>query len=185
MEDFPEDPELELAARRFRLEREEEQTELEEMEEEARDRVLDLPFSLLELQWRGDLTRVHVAGRSFAGRVVHVGEDVVTLATNPGAFVDVRLDRVVAFNVIERSRESGSGRRAPDPRRVVARLREIADSPHEAEFGTIGDVRVSGRVQRVHSDHVVVRSVEGTEWLLPMGAIVYVVRDETRSRTRR
>lgn len=183
--DWFEDPELELAARRFRLEREEDQTELEVMEEEERDRVLDLPFALLELQWRGDRVRVHTPDRLFEGVVVHVGDDFVTLATARDTYVDARTDHVSGFVVTERARDGGRAKLTRDPKRFIARLREVVDSVHvRCEFGSRGGVRVSGRVQRVHADHVVIRSDEGSEWLLPLLSITYMVRNERRD-TRR
>ena len=183
--DWPDDPELELAARRFRLEREEDQHELESMEEEERDRVLDLPFALLELQWRGDRVRVITPDRQFEGTVVHVGDDFLSVMTAPDTYVDARTDQVSGFVVTQRSRDGGRAKLVRDPKRFIARVREVVDSVHvQCEFGARGGVRVSGRVLRVHADHVAIRSNEGSEWLLPLHSLHYMVRNERRE-TRR
>ncbi|MFZ4583826.1 MAG: hypothetical protein ACOYNI_01210 [Acidimicrobiia bacterium] len=182
---WPDDPELELAARRVRLEREEEQAELEEMEEEERDRSLDLPFALLELQWRGDRVRVLLADRTFEGIVVHVGDDLCTVQTGPEALVDVRLDHVGAVAVVERARVGGRAKISRDPRRFVARVREVAeDGSPEVELGAVGNVRVTGTVVRVHADHVVCRGRDRSEWLVPLAALIYVVRNPELGRRR-
>lgn len=183
--DWTEDPDLELAARRFRIEREEDQSELEEMEEETRDRVLDLPFALLELQWRGDRVRVLTPERTFEGVVVHVGDDLLTVQTGPDVYVDFRTERVGGIAVVERSRASGRSKLSRDPRRFVARLREVVDSIHvRCELGAGPGVHLSGTVERVHADHLAFRAVDRSEWLVPLHAIAYLIRNERRE-TRR
>jgi hypothetical protein len=130
-----------------------EQQVLAEMAEEERDRTLDLSQALLERLWRGDAVTVRVLGRAFDGFVVHVGDDLVTLRTVDGATVDVRIGAVLSVA----SLESGTGvLRAlgqPDPRRFVARLRDI------------------------HADHVVFEADEGSEWLLPLATVAFVRRE--------
>jgi hypothetical protein len=156
-----------------------EQQVLAEMAEEERDRTLDLSQALLERFWRGDAVTVRVLGRAFDGFVVHVGDDLVTLRTVDGATVDVRIGAVLSVA----SLESGTGvLRAlgqPDPRRFVARLREILDAGDVplvvgAEHGAR---EMRGRLVRIHADHVVFEADEGSEWLLPLATVAFVRRE--------
>lgn len=159
-----------------------EQRLLAEMAEEERDRTLDLPVAFLERLWRGDGIRVHVAGHAFDGRVVHAGEDLVTLRTADGAFVDVRIGAVLSVVVVEPGQGPVRALEQLDPRRFVARLREICDADRApvvvgAEHGSRA---LSGHLARVHADHVVFVADDTSEWLLPLVTIAFVRRGSPR-----
>lgn len=184
MSDFinPEiDPELEKMARELRLERDQELSELEEIEEEVREHEIDLPFALLELLWRGDSIRAQVYDRSFIGNVIHVGDDIVTILTTSNTEVDCNLAHLNNIIVTERMKEGGRAKAAADPQRFVSRLRELADYVAlEAEFGG-PQLSVVGRIAQVHNDHIRVIAKDRKEWIIPLYAIAYVIRSrETR-----
>ncbi|MCU1457114.1 MAG: hypothetical protein JWL73_1206 [Actinomycetia bacterium] len=154
-----------------------EQQVLAEMAEEERDRNLDLPFAFVELLWSGAVITVRVTGHAFEGAVVHAGEDLVTLDTAAGS-VDVHTGSVLSVLVLEPGAGPARAREQMDPRRFVARLREICDEGHAGtSIGAEHGAReLRGRILRVHADHVVFVTDDGSQWLLPLRAIAYVRR---------
>lgn len=172
------DPEFEEMAREFRREIAQEQAELEEIERESELQSIDLPFALLESQWRGDTVRVVCGPRAFVGTVAHVGENIVTLTTETGALSDICLDGVHAVAITVPGRGNGIPRREKDPVRFMARLRELVGVPNLVlEFGTNDDTPVvMGRLAEIRADHIVVITRDNTRWMLPVTRIAYCVR---------
>ena len=172
------DPEFEEMAREFRRQMAEEQAELEEIERESDLQAIDLPFALLESQWRGDVVRVVCGSRAFVGQVTHVGDNIVTLATETGATTDICLDAVHAIAITTPGRGNGVPRREKDPVRFVARLREFVGIPNALfEFGTNDDAPVViGRLAEIRADHILVLTRDNARWMVPVARIAYCVR---------
>lgn len=106
------DADLGAAARRHRDELRRAAEEVEEELEQAARAERDLLDVVLELMHRGDVVRATVGERSFAGVVVHAGEDLVTLADRSGNEVDLRLPALAHLVVVERARAGGRARSA-------------------------------------------------------------------------
>lgn len=175
------DPEFEEMAREFRQALQEEQAELEAMSMETDLGTLDLPFVFLEAQWRGDVLRIVCPGRIFVGQVTHVGETIVTLATDTGAIADIAIPAVLAVVVVQPAARPGRPRVEKDPVHFVARMREYAGVPHATfEFGGADPAAgVTGRLVEVRADHLVVRARDNTTWCIPIAAISYCVQAPT------
>ncbi len=172
------DPEFEEMARAFRLELQAEQAELEELERESDIQSMDLFMALLESQWRGDQIRLLCGSTVFQGSIIHVGQNLVTLAAMAGAMADVCLDRCDGYQIVEPGRGNGVARRDKDPVRFAARLRELAGVPNQVvEVGTSDGAPVAtGRLAEVRADHVLIIGRDNGQWIVPLHAIAYCVR---------
>jgi hypothetical protein len=62
----------------------------------------------------------------WTGRVIHVGGEVMVLATEAGVEVDLDLDALPSIRVTERSLSEGRAVASQHPETLVARLRELA-----------------------------------------------------------
>lgn len=183
---FFEDPDLEAAAREFREAIEREQQELEEIEEEIRDRQLDMQFAFLEFMWRGDLVRVDIGNKRFSGVITHVGENNATISSDVNNRVDVMFGRVTSVLMIEPRHSDGRALRATDPRRFVARLREVADTPmFEVEVGDGQGGIWLGQIYRIHKDHIVMKTTDMKEWIVPLANVSYCLQYATARRSTR
>ncbi len=151
---------------------------LAEMAEEERDRILELPIAFLEWLWRGDRVRVRAGGSAFDGFVVHVGQDLATLQTGNGQWVEIAIGEVLSVVVTAPGLGPARSLERPDPRRFVARLREFAagNGPSVVVGAEHGAHELTGRIVRVHADHVAFTADDGSEWALPLGTIAYVRR---------
>jgi hypothetical protein len=161
----------------MRLERLDFEREYEEAidEQERAGRTLD--EVALEFLYRGDVVRLAVGERTWTGRVVHVGAEVMALATEAGVEVDVDLDALSSIRVVERSASGGRALGAKHPETLVARLRELAQTGVEVELGGV-ELRppLVGAVQVVAATHLEFRSVDGGDWFVPLVQVGYVVR---------
>ena len=76
------------------------------------------------------------------------------------------------------------GRAVPDleaPRGVVARLREVDNSGEEVELGGRDLMTpLEGVVQVVAGSHVELRARDGSEWVVPLSEVSYLIRSPGR-----
>ncbi len=121
-----------------------------------------------------DVTIDTVAG-SRRGRIVHLGEDVIGLASVIDGRVDIAAQHVLGVAV---SRRPGSAASISTghPRTVVARLREAVQDERTVILERLDASTVRGVVAAVGIDHVVVRSGED-DVLVPTEVIVSIGND--------
>ena len=184
MADVPtgDDPTTDLGdlARRLRAEQREAQEELEEAVEEQARAARDLAAVALELVQRGDTVRATVGERAFVGRVVHVGIDLMTLEDAAGNLFDLLLPAMEALRVVERSRDGGQAKRSEYPARFRGRLAEAEATGEELELGSATAAPRAGRVMSVGVDHVEFRGRDGSEWIIPLASVAFVIRRPIR-----
>ncbi len=152
--------------------------ELVEAESEQLSRIgRSLADVILEYMHRGDVVRVAVGRRSWTGQVVHVANALTSLRTPTDTEVDVALDRVTSIRVVERSAVRGVSVAARDPRSLVSRLRDLERTGERAELGgELLESPVLGTVRAVAAQHVEVDGADGSEWVLSLRAVDYVIR---------
>ena len=133
-----------------------------------------------ELMAHGDTVAVDAGHRVFAGEIVGVGTDVVSVEAG-ACRVDVNLHCVARIRVLTRAR---SGGRPPSggPSSLRARLLELQLSQEAVEAGTgANDEEVTGPIALVGCDHVAIGEGVGPEWFLPLHSVAYVrTRDLSR-----
>lgn len=122
---------------------------------------------------RGDRISVVTAGRTVTGSVAHVGKDYVSIET-PTEHLDARLDRVAL--VITPSATGGI-----DPRggsiTFKARLSEFEQTGETVEVVAPRlDSSVTGKIQVVAEDHVVMVDPDGARNIFPLDVIDLVIR---------
>lgn len=179
------DPTADLSdvARRLRAEQREAQEELETAIEEQARAARDLAAVALEFMHRGDQVRVAVGEHhSFLGHVIHVGGDLMTVEDAAGNAIDVLLPAMRSLRVVERAREGGRARRSEHPARFRGRLAGAEATGEELELGVPDGPPLVGNVLSVAVDHVAVRARDGSEWIVPLGSIVFVIRRPDRRR---
>lgn len=130
--------------------------------------------AVVEFMYRGDRVRVRSCGRSWAGQVVHVGVDFLTLVTTSGAPIDVRFEALEHVEVEAPNAFQGRGFRDRDPQSFIARLRELAVVAESATIGGPNEV-TEFVVETVAPDHLAGTTPDGRRRLVPMGAIAFVV----------
>lgn len=152
--------------------------EFVEAETEAIERARrGLDEVVLEYMHRGDTVRVAVGLRAWTGEVVHVGRTLMSLRTAGGAQVDVGLDRLSTVRVVARSASGGCPVLTREPASVAARLRELQRTGDTVEMGgALVDPPVRGTVMAVARQHVEVEALDGTEWVLALRTVDYVIR---------
>jgi hypothetical protein len=150
--------------------------EAEEAEREAAAAAAlrrDLADVARELMARGDTVAVDAGQRVFAGEIVGVGSDLLTVDAGASR-VDVNLACVVRLQVLSRAR-SGGRRSSGEAASFRARLMELQLSGQPTEVGTSGnDDEIAGPVALVGRDHVAIGEGVGPEWFLPLHSLAYV-----------
>lgn len=173
------EPSIDLI-RRMRAEQRELQ-EVVEAETEAMERSQrSIRDVALEHMHRGDSIRVSVGQRGWTGEVVHVGAHLLSLCPSSGTEVDIAFDRLSTVGVVVRATSGGRPSASPDPASLLARLRDLQRTGATAELGgaTI-EPPLAGVILAVAPQHVEVLGPDGTEWLLGLQAIDYVIRGGT------
>lgn len=180
---FSSDPELEAMAREFRRALRQEQEDIEAISAEEFESQVDMTFAFLELMWSGAQTRVSISDTFFEGLITHVGRDLVQMSTGTGIVTDVHIPHVSNVFVVERNKTKGRSAMQRDPRTFIARMRELSSFPMQiVEMGTVGtSAGVTGILQIVRNDHIVVSNKEKKEWLLPVDNVTYcITRPQSR-----
>lgn len=176
-DDIFDDPELAEMAREFKKILREEQEELEAIASEQFESEIDMAFSFLEMMWSGDRIRISIGEKYFEGTIIHVGKNIVQMATTPGVFVDISIEFVASVFVVEKNSAKGRSAMKKDPHTFISRMRELADLPmQEVEIGGESpSSMISGILSLVRSDHVVIRTKDKREWLVPLARAAYCV----------
>jgi hypothetical protein len=129
----------------------------------------------LEFMHRGDVVRVAVGARAWTGTIVHVGRSLLTLQTASRAAIDVDLGKVSSIAVVSRSPTGGRSPGVQDPATLIARLRELDGTDEAVEIGGQDLNPVTVHVSVVAQGHVEADGIDGTEWVVPLDAIAYVI----------
>ncbi|GEM_PF-3251539 len=166
------DPELASHGAAFRWELRAEAAEWERVAALDSLRRRTLADAARELLHRGDRVAVSVAGRRWSGPVVHVGADVACLATTAG-LVDVRLDGVAVWEVVERTRAGGASGGGPQTFRARLAAREQAGERIGLSCPGAG-TEPTGALVAVAEDHLVLRGPTGRSVLVPLQAVAAV-----------
>lgn len=173
----PLSPEMESALRRVEAEHRLGQTEIETAVEEAERAGWTIEEAVLDHLYRGDRVRIAVGGRSWSGRLVHVGSNILVLEVPSGSRVDVALDHLSTLRV-EAVNEYGSrGIEARDPQTFLARLRELAATETFAELGGDGFDPVGMTVTVVAPDHLSGVDRDGRRCLVSLRRVGYVISE--------
>lgn len=130
----------------------------------------------LEFMHRGDLVRIAVGPRAWTGTIIHAGKTLLKLRTESGAVLDIDLKRLTSIVVVHRSPTGGRARGDPDPASMIARLRQLEQTAERVEVGGPELDPVAVRVVVVAQTHIDAEAVDGTEWVIPVGSIAYVIR---------
>lgn len=163
--------------REMRIEHREIQEELAAAQEEGERAGRELDEVVLEFLYRGDSIRVAVGERTWTGVVVHAGLAVMVLLTAGGVEIDVAYEALTSIRVVERAKSGGRPLAASHPATLLARLRELVNTAVEVEMGGLRlDPPLRGRVEVVAKTHVEFRSIDGAEWVVPLGEVAYLIR---------
>ena len=175
--DIFDDPELANMAREFKRIIREEQEELEEISSAQFESEVDMSFAFLEMLWSGERIRISIGERFFEGTVVHVGKNIVQLVTNPGVVVDIAVHFISNVFIVDKLAGNGRSVMKRDPHTFIARMRELADMPMmEVEIGFDSNATpIVGLLSLVRRDHVVVRTKDKREWLVPLSKAAYCI----------
>lgn len=171
---------LQHAMRELSAELRAQQEELEEAAEHIERASRSLPEVALEFLYRGDVIRVAVGQRSWIGFLTHVGTGVMTLQTPTGAEIDLAYDGLSSIRVVERTTAGGRSRTSKHPGELVARLREVENSGEAVELGGRDLPSLEGMVEVVASSHLEFRARDGSEWVVPLTGVGYLIRSPGR-----
>ena len=171
---------LQRAMRELSAELRAQQEELEEAAEHVERANRSLPEVALEFLYRGDVIRVAVGQRSWIGIVTHVGTGVMTLQTQADAEIDVAYDGLSSMRVVERTASGGRSRTTKHPGELVARLRELENSGEAVELGGRVLPSLEGTVGVVAASHLEFRARDGSEWVVPLTEVGYLIRSPGR-----
>ena len=99
------------------------------------------------------------------------------MSTTPGVFVDISIGSISNVYIVERNSSKGRAVMKRDPHTFIARMRELVDLPmEEIEIGfDSGAASIVGILSIVRSDHVVVRTRDKREWLVPLAKAAYCI----------
>ena len=171
---------LQRAMRELSAELRAQQEELEEAAEHIERANRSLPEVALEFLYRGDVIRVAVGQRSWIGIVTHVGTGVMTLQTPAGAVIDLAYEGLSSIRVVERTTSGGRSRTTKHPGELVARLREVENSGEAVELGGRDLPSLEGTVAVVAGSHLEFRGRDGSEWVVPLNEVGYLIRSPGR-----
>jgi hypothetical protein len=125
---------------------------------------------------RGDVVRLAVGDRAWTGTIVHVGASLLTLQTESRAAIDIDLAALSSLVVVSRSPIGGRSPAAQDPATLIARLRQLEQTEEAVEIGGLALDPVTLLVRVVANGHTEAEGLDGTEWVIPIDAIAYVIR---------
>lgn len=151
-----------------------EQAEYEELAAKDHLRRRELSDVVRELVHRGDRVTVVAGGQTFAGEFTHAAGDLACLRTRIGE-VDLNLGVPTVIRVVERVAQGGRSP-AGGAKSFKARLfeHEAAGFPVEVG-GQVPGGELTGRIDAVATDHVVMSELNGHASVVPLTLIAYVM----------
>ncbi len=157
--------ELRLAGRAGREDEELATAELDSARRSLVDACLDVGVAGAEVV-------VDTVTQSRRGRIVHVGEDLLTLGLPSGSRVEVALAHVVG---VGSERRPGHARSVATghPVTMVARCRELVQTEEVIELERRDGVILMGAATAASADHVELVA-NTTRWVVPISAIVSI-----------
>ena len=164
------------SARRQRAELRHEQEELEGATEELARKNRDLVDIALEAMHRGDVVAATVGDRSFRGAVVHVGEDNMRLADGVGNEIDLLLAGLSTLQARPGDPSQGRAIKERHPARFLDVFLDPEATGAQVEVGGPALAPTTGRLAVLAGDHLVIRARSGDETVVPLRAVVYVIR---------
>jgi hypothetical protein len=130
-----------------------------------------------ELLSRGDAVAVTLGSTVLHGTVVHAKGDLMALETRRGDRIDLRLGGPLTIRVVARSSDGGRGRDVAEPGSFVARLRELElDEVPVMLTPAPGSDTVTGVIEAVAEDHLMVTGDDGETTYIAMSNVVAVTR---------
>ena len=164
------------SARRQRAELRQEQEELEGAAEELARKDRDLVDIAIEAMHRGHVVTANVGDRSFRGAITHVGGDNMRLADGVGNEIDFLLAGLSTLQTRPGDRSQGRAVKERHP----ARFRDVFLDPEatraEIEVGGPALAPIAGKLTVLADDHLVIQARDGDETVVPLSAVVYVIR---------
>jgi hypothetical protein len=139
----------------------------------ARSKERGLPDVMWEAMQRGDEVAIHVAGRSYRGRLTAVRNDFAVLTTGV-ARLGVNLKAVDAVQCV---RGDGSHGRVGDRTHgsLHAFLTHLeADHRLVRLVGSDAGTDLTARMLAVADDHVLVEDANGAHWAVPLRSLAIV-----------
>lgn len=170
-------PDIQSALRRVEAEHRLGQAEVEAAVEEAERARWTLEEAVLGHLYRGDRVRIAVGGRSWTGRLVHVGSNVLVLEVPSGSRIDIALDHLGTLQVEAADSYGSRGLEVRDPQTFLARLRELAVTEEFVELGGDGFDSVGMRVTVVAPDHLSGVDRDGRRCLVSLRRVGYVISE--------
>jgi len=167
--------EAERTLRQLRVEARQLQEDAEAAVAELARATRSLRDAILDLARNGSELRLELAGTSFTGRVVHVGEDVVRLARSDRPLVDVAISAIGGAHAAS----SSVGQVAVStgyPATLVARCRELLQASAGVEIGRRSLAPVVGDLKAATATHVELATPSGGVWLIPLAEVAWVER---------
>lgn len=152
------------------------QREIEAAEEQLERNTRSLADVFIEFMERGDDVEVVVGPHRFAGPILGVGGDLVTLEVGERR-ADVSLSQLTSVRVVAAKANTGRTYQSASTATVVARLRELAGARAGAMAELVGtDLEpVAGAVIAVSPAHVELVTARGEHWVVPIATIAVVV----------
>src|SRR5699024_3984673 len=140
-----------------------------------------LPDVARELVNRGDRVSVVAGRQTLAGEFIHAAGDLACLLTRVG-HVDLNLEVPLVMRVVERVT---SGGRSPvgGAQSFKARIAEHEAAGFPVELGgQVPGGELTGRIEAVATDHLVLAELNGYSSVVPLGLTAYVMTRNCRGR---
>ena len=164
----------ERGARRARLDARQDaaERELAVAEQLASDR--SLAEAMAALSEHGHRLTVEVGGRQLTGRIIHVGDDVATIASSNGGDVIIVADVVLGAFAHAEPETTVVRAHYGYPFTLSAVLRGAVVDRGTLMLGRREGDPVRGRIEAVAERHVQGIDERGVRWLVPLSAIAWV-----------
>jgi hypothetical protein len=170
------DQEFVAIARRVRLAADEELAEIEWETERAEIKRQNLTARSLEAMMEGERWQITIGPRVVDAIVVHVGQDFTGFQDRQGNLHDVRHVALGMIRVTGRNPRQGRAPTTLRPATFVARLLGLEQLRQVELASSDGSWSVTGVLDSVNSDHVIVHERSGDTAIVPLDGIGYLRR---------
>ncbi len=141
----------------------------------AQMRSRTLEHVAYELLARGDTVAVRIGGDRIQGVALHAKGDVLAIETIQGDRIDVQVGPLIAIHVLARAAGGGRPRDRFGAESFVARLRELElDGVVVSITAPAAGGTVTGTIEAVTGDHVMLTGDDDAPWFIPLPAIAAV-----------